>query len=60
MALPPDIVEAQAKMKNANDALRADLDSKSPANSERRSKLIDELKRATDDYIVRISRLGRK
>ena len=60
MALPPDIVEAQAKMKNANDALRADLDSKSPANSKRRFKLIDELKRATDDYIVKIGQLGRK
>jgi len=36
MPLPPDIIEAQERMKKANEALRADLDSAGPANSEQR------------------------
>ena len=56
--LPPDVVEAQERMQKAEQELRADLESGGPAHSEQRFRLLDNLKKATDEFLEKIARLG--
>jgi hypothetical protein len=57
MKLPSDVLAAKDRMGKADAALRADIESISPVDRIRRVELIEELQRAVDDYLERISRL---
>jgi hypothetical protein len=57
MKLPPDVLAAKDRMGKADAALRADIESISPVDRIMRVELIEELQRAMDDYLERISRL---
>jgi hypothetical protein len=56
-ALPPDVQAAKERMNQADAALHADVESGQPYNAERRHRLLDNLKRATDEYLDRMPRL---
>jgi hypothetical protein len=57
MKLPADVLAAKDRMGKADATLRADIESIGPIDKIRRLELIEELQRAIDDYIERISRL---
>lgn len=57
MPWPPHIQEAEERMKKAKDALLADTESGEPYNAERRHRLLDELERAMDDFLNKVSHL---
>ena len=57
MPLPSDVQVAEDKMNQADAALQADVESGQPYNAERRNGLLDNLKRAMDDYLDKMSRL---
>jgi hypothetical protein len=57
MRLPPDVIAAKDRMERADAALRADIESDSPIDKIKRTRLIDELQIAADEYVEKISRL---
>jgi hypothetical protein len=54
MPLPPDVQAAKDRMDRAKAALRADVESGTETDRARRRELIDELQRATDDYMEKL------
>ncbi len=58
MAWPPEIQEAEERMKQARDALLADVESGQPYNAERRHALLDTLKHAQDEFFDMVAHLG--
>jgi hypothetical protein len=54
MPLPPDVQTAQDRMDEAQAALRADIDTGTAADRDRRAKLLNELQAATDAYVAKI------
>jgi hypothetical protein len=54
MPLPPDVQAAKDRMDRAKAALRADVESGTETARARRRELIDQLQRATDDYMEKL------
>jgi hypothetical protein len=54
MPLPPDVQAAIERVEKAQAALLADVEKGTAADRARRDKLIDELRIATDDFVVKI------
>jgi hypothetical protein len=54
MPLPPDVQGAKDRMEKARAALLADIENTTGTDTARREQLVDELKRATDDYMEKI------
>jgi hypothetical protein len=57
MPLPPDVQAAKDRMDKAETAARADVESNAPTNTERRIKLLEELRLAMNDYIGKMARV---
>ena len=57
MPLPADVLAAKDRMERADAALRADIESDCPIDKIKRTRLIDELQIAADEYVEKISRL---
>jgi hypothetical protein len=57
MPLPPDVQAAEDRMEKAKAAAQADVESTGPTDPKRRIELIEELRRAMDDYLAKITRL---
>ena len=51
MPLPPDVQTAKDRMDKAKAALLADVENSDGTDTARRERLIDELQRATHDYM---------
>ena len=51
------MIAAKDRIERADAALRADIESDSPIDKIKRTRLIDELQIAADEYVEKISRL---
>ena len=58
MPLPPDAQVAKDRMDKAKAALLADVENSTGTDTARREQLVDELKRATDDYDDYMEKIG--
>ena len=58
MPLPPDVQGAKDRMEKARAALLADVENSTGTDTARREQLVDELKRATDDYDDYMEKIG--
>jgi hypothetical protein len=57
MAWAGEIKEAEERMYQANDALLADVENGQPYDAERRHALLNDLKRAQDEFFAMVSQL---
>jgi hypothetical protein len=59
MALPAEVLAARERMREAEDELRADIESGEPYDEVRRRHLLDDLLATMLDYHAEIARLSR-
>jgi hypothetical protein len=55
MKLPENVLVARDRMATADAALHADIESDTPLDRARHSRLLDELHLAADDYVAKIT-----